>query len=125
MAVAVRKLPPDEALRVFPQRRQQDLSEYVNALRDVEPGEAASVERQGISDRALKRRLSLAAKQLGYRLKWSRQVSPELLYFQVAGTAPAKATNGRRRRRTAAPEPAPPPQPAAPRTGRGRRRRAA
>src|SRR5919205_2106522 len=75
MAVAVRKLPPDEALRVFPQRRQQDLSEYVNALRDVEPGEAASVERQGISDRALKRRLSLAAKQLGYRLKWSRQVS--------------------------------------------------
>src|SRR5919205_766353 len=125
MAVAVRKLPPDEALRVFPQRRQQDLSEYVNALRDVEPGEAASVERQGISDRALKRRLSLAAKQLGYRLKWSRQTSPELLYFQVTGTSPAKGTNGRRRRRTTAPQASPPTETAAPRTGRGRRRRAA
>jgi hypothetical protein len=94
MAVAIRKLPADEALRVFPQRCEQDLSEYVNALRDLEPGEAASVERQGISDRALKRRLSLAAKQLEYRLKWSRQASPELLYFQVVGTAPATACGG-------------------------------
>jgi hypothetical protein len=125
MAVAIRKLPPDEALRVFPQRRQQDLSEYVTALRGLGAGEAASVDRQGISDRALKRRLSLAAKQLGYRLKWSRQASPELLYFQVAGTSPAKAPTGRRRGRTGAPEAAPPTEPAAPKTGRGRRRRAA
>ena len=78
MAVAIRKLPPDEALRVFPQRRHQDLSEYVTALRNLEPGEAAGVEREGISDRALKRRLSLAAKSLGYRLKWSRQSVPRL-----------------------------------------------
>src|ERR671926_541501 len=101
MAVSIRKLPPEEAQRVFPRRGQQDLSEYVDALRDLAPGEAARIERQGLSDRAIKRRLGQAANQLGVRLKWSRQADPELLYFQVVGTAPAKAPNGRRRRRTA------------------------
>src|SRR5919202_5813063 len=103
MPIAIRKLTQEEALRIFPRRRQQDLSEYVDALRNLEPGEVAEIERQDLSDRAIKRRLGQAAKQLGYRLKWSRQASPELLYFQVMGTAPAKAPTGRRRGRTGAP----------------------
>jgi hypothetical protein len=82
-----------------------------------------------LSDRAIKRRLGAAAKQLGYRLKWARQHSPEALYFQVIGTPAARPTNGRRRRRAAPPAPAPAvapaPEPAAPRSARGRRRRTA
>jgi hypothetical protein len=125
MAISIRKLAPEEAQRVFPRRGQQDLSEYVAALREIEPGEAASIDRQGLSDRAIKRRLGQAAKSLGYRLKWSRQPGPERLYFQVVGTPPTKATNGRRRRRTAAAEPTPAAEPAAPRARRSRRPRAA
>ena len=125
MALSIRKLAPEEAQRAFPRRGQQDLSEYVAALRDIEPGEAASIDRQGLSDRAIKRRLGQAAKSLGYRLKWSRQSSPEELYFQVVGTPPAGATNGRRRRRVPAAEPAPAAETPTPRARRGRRSRAA
>jgi hypothetical protein len=129
VTVSLRKLAPEEAQRVFPRRGQQDLSEYVAALRALHPGEAAGIERAGVSERALKRRLSLAAKQLGYRLKWGRQAGPEQLYFRVLGTPPRKATASRRRRRAATPPLAPPaepaPEPSAPRAGRRRRRGAA
>ena len=129
MPVTLRKLAPDEAQRAFPRRSQQDLSDYMAALGELQPGDAAAIERAGLSDRAIKRRLGSAAKQLGYRLKWARQHSPEALYFQVIGTPAAKPTNGRRRRRAAPPSPAPTaapaPEPTAPRSGRGRRRRTA
>jgi len=128
MAVRLRKLAPDEAQRAFPRRSQQDLSDSMAALGKLQPGEAAAIERAGLSDRAIKRRLGAAAKQLGYRLKWARQHSPEALYFQVVGTPTAKPANGRRRRPTP-PSPAPPaaptPETTAPRSGRGRRRRTA
>src|ERR687885_470072 len=117
MAVSIRKLPPEEVQRVFPRRGQQNLSEYVDALRDLAPGEAAAIERQGLSDRAIKRRLGQAATSLGYRPKWSRQAGPE-----GVGTPPTRATNGRRRRRTAGAETTPA---TAPRARRGRRGRAA
>ena len=129
MAVSIRKLAPEEAQRAFPRRGQQDLGEYVVALRELQPGEAAGIAREGLSDRTIKRRLGMAAKQLGYRLKWARQSSPETLYFQVIGTLPSKATDGRRR--AASPQPAPSsapasePEPTAPPAGRRRRRRAA
>ena len=129
MAVKLRKLAADEAQRAFPRRGQQDLSDYLAALGELQPGEAAAIEREGLSDRAIKRRLGAAAKQLGYRLKWARQSSPEALYFQVVGTSAARPANGRRRRRAAPPEPAPSPAPApeptAPPSRRGRRRRTA
>jgi hypothetical protein len=125
MAISIRKLAPEEAQRAFPRRGQQDLSEYVAALREIKPGEAASIDRKGLSDRAIKRRLGQAAKSLGYRLKWSRQSSPEELYLQVVGSPRAQGTNGRRGRRTASVEVAPAAEPAAPRTKRGRRSRAA
>jgi hypothetical protein len=37
----------------------------------------------GLSSRALKRRLGQAAAQLGVHLKWARAASPTGLYFQV------------------------------------------
>src|SRR5919206_1453397 len=107
MAVRLRKLAPEEVQRAFPRRGQQDLSDYMAALGELQPGEAAAIERAGLSDRAIKRRLGTAAKQLGYRLKWARQHSPEALYFQVAGAPAARPTNGRRRRRATPPAPAP------------------
>ena len=129
MTVNLRKLAPEEAQRVFPRRGQQDLSEYVAALRDLHPGEAAGIEREGVSDRAIKRRLSLAARQLGYRLKWGRQADAEVLYCQVIATPPTKASNGRRRRSaqvaTLAPTTKRAPESTAPRARRGRRHRAA
>ena len=129
MAVRLRKLAPDEAQRAFPRRGQQDASDYLAALGELQPGEAAAIERAGLSDRAIKRRLGTAAKQLGYRLKWARQHSPEALYFQVVGTPAAKPGNGRRRRRAAPPSPAPTaapaPEPTAPPSRRERRRRPA
>jgi len=129
VAISIRKLAPDEAQRAFPRRGQQDLSDSMAALGELQPGDAAAVEREGLSDRAIKRRLGAAAKQLGYRLKWARQHSPEALYFQVVGAPAAKPANGRRRRRATPPSPAPTAAPApestAPRAGRGRRRRPA
>jgi len=124
MAVKLRKLAADEAQRAFPRRGQQDLSDYMAALGELQPGEAAAIEREGLSDRAIKRRLGAAAKQLGYRLKWARQHSPEALYFQVVGAPAAKPANGRRSTPPSpAPTAAPAPEPAARRAARGRRRR--
>jgi hypothetical protein len=121
MAVTIRKLSTDEARRAFPRRGQQDLSEYVDALRELDQGQAAEVARQGLSDRAVKRRFGQAANQLGYRLRWSRQSDPDHLYFQTLGKAATKPNNGRRRRRTLTTDAVGPTRPAAPRTRRERR----
>jgi hypothetical protein len=120
MAMTIRKLSSEEARQAFPRRGQQDVAEYTAALRELGLGEAAGIARQGLPERALKRRLGRAAKELGYRLKWSRQASQDTLYFQVIGTPPPRAADGRRRRR------APPPEasaaPPATTARRGRRR---
>ena len=81
--VAIRKLTPEEATRAFPLRRQQDLSEYLTALRQLRPGESAEAALDGLSSRALKRRFSQAAAQLGFRLKWARTPSQSGVYVQV------------------------------------------
>jgi len=125
MPVAIRKLALEDAQRAFPHRGQQDLSEYVEALRDLEPGQAAGIDRQGLSDRAIKRRLGQAAKDLGYRLRWSRHATAEMLYFQRVGDSPAKPTNGRWQRRPRVAESAASADVVAPRRRRGRRPRSA
>ena len=106
MAVQIRKLAPEEAAKVFPKRGQMDLSAYADALRELQPGDAAEIELGGLSSRALKRRLGQAAKQSGYSLKWARDTGGGALRFQVretrasAGTAvAARPKNGRRGRR--------------------------
>jgi hypothetical protein len=99
--VQIRKLAPEEAAKVFPKRGQMDLSEYADALRELQPGDAAEIELAGLSSRALKRRLGQAAKQTGYSLKWARDGGTGALRFQVReakGSQP-KARNGRRGRR--------------------------
>ena len=101
MPVQIRKLSSDEAAKVFPKRGQMDLSEYTDALRELQPGDAAEIELGPLSSRALKRRLGQAAKQTGYSLKWARDGGTGVLRFQVreSGGAQPKARNGRRGRR--------------------------
>ena len=101
MPVQIRKLSSDEAAKVFPKRGQMDLSEYADALRELQPGDAAEIVLAGLSSRALKRRLGQAAKQTGYSLKWERDGGGGVLSFQVRESkgAQPKARNGRRGRR--------------------------
>ncbi len=99
MAIKIRKLPPEEAAKAFPRRGQMDLSEYLEALKSLRPGEAAEVELGGLSARALKRRIGQAAKQLGFALRWAREQSGNALRFQVREAGQPKARNGRRGRR--------------------------
>src|SRR5438034_224430 len=96
MPVQIRKLTSDEAAKVFPKRGQMDLSEYADALRELQPGDAAEIELGQLSSRALKRRLGQAAKQTGYSLKWARDGGTGVLRFQVreARGAQTKARNG-------------------------------
>jgi hypothetical protein len=80
-----------------------DLSEYVNALRPLSPGDAAELNLSGLSSRAGKRRLGQAAGQLGYRVKWSRATTVDALFFQILpGKGSARPANGRPRRRGSA-----------------------
>src|SRR5437764_6802421 len=101
--VQIRKLSSDEAAKVFPKRGQMDLSEYADALRELQPGDAAEIELGSLSSRALKRRLGQAAKQTGYSLKWARDSGSGVLRFQVresrGGGGQTRARNGRRGRR--------------------------
>lgn len=93
MALTIRKLPSQQADQVFPKRGQMDLAEYVDALRTLQPGDAAAIDLQGVSSRALKRRLGQAASQAGYRLKWARASSDEAIYFQVLPAPQARSTS--------------------------------
>ena len=101
MPVQIRKLSSDEAAKVFPKRGQMDLSEYSDALRELQPGDAAEIELGSLSSRALKRRLGQAAKQTGYSLKWARDSGTGVLRFQVRESrgAQPRPRNGRRGRR--------------------------
>src|SRR5919202_2743690 len=100
--VQIRKLSSDEAAKVFPKRGQMDLSEYSDALRQLQPGDAAEISLGGLSSRALKRRLGQAAKQTGYSLKWGRDTGGGALRFQVrearGGARPRNGRRGRRRK---------------------------
>jgi len=73
MALQVRELSDDEVTRMFPQRGQMDLSEYESIFDGAYPGKGFEVSNDGMSTRALKRRLGLAVKAAlgpGHTLKY-------------------------------------------------------
>jgi len=126
MSVQIRKLTDEEAAGAFPKRGQIDLSEYAEALGDLQPGDAAEFELSGLSTRAAKRRLGQAATQHGYRLKWASTSLGDRLYFQVLPGAKAglRRTSGRRKgTRSVGGQPAQPDAAAASETAPVRRRR--
>ena len=84
MAVAIRKLRPEERDQAFPAtRRQHDVSAYVDALRGLRAGDVAAIGLQGLAQRTLKRRFTLAAKQLGYRVSWSTRSGEDEVFLRV------------------------------------------
>ena len=99
MPLKIRKLSAEESAKSFPKRGQMDLSEYTDALRGLSPGDAAEVDLGGLSNRAMKRRIGQAAKQMGYSLKWARETNGGALRFQVRDAGATKSRNGRRGRR--------------------------
>ena len=110
MSIRIRKLTQDEAASAFPRRGQMDLSEYVQALGSLQPGDAAAMDLGRLTIRAAKRRLGQAAGQLGWRLRWANATDGNVIYFQVL------AGSGRGTGSTSEPE-------ARPRRGRPRAQR--
>ena len=98
MPIAIRKLDAQELARPFPRRGQVDVGEYADALRELRAGDVIAVQQNDLSSPALKRRFSLAAKQLGYRITWAREVSDGELYLRVV-QVPVDGTTWRGRRR--------------------------
>ena len=87
MSLQIRKLSQDEAVRAFPRRGQMDLSEYVEAVRALQPGDTAAMDLGDLTTRAAKRRLGQAAAQLGRRLRWALSTDSGVVYFQVLAAA--------------------------------------
>jgi hypothetical protein len=85
----IRKLSQDEATKAFPRSGQMDLSEYVEAVSSLHPGDTAAMDLGDLTSRAAKRRLGQAAAQLGRRLRWAHGTDTEVVYFQLlAGATP-------------------------------------
>ena len=79
-----RSLSADEVAALQPRRtRSVDLSEYRQFLQEIAPGEGGEI-RLGADDqrRAVKRRLTTAAKQMNKRLKYRRS-EDDVLRFEV------------------------------------------
>jgi hypothetical protein len=85
----IRKLSQDEAAKAFPHSGQMDLSEYVEAVSTLQPGDTAAMDLGDLTSRAAKRRLGQAAAQLGRRLRWARGADTDVVYFRLlAGATP-------------------------------------
>jgi len=85
----IRKLSQDEAAKAFPRRGQMDLSEYVEAVSALQPGDCVAMDLGDLTTRSAKRRLGQAAALLGRRLRWARATDADVVYFQVvAGMTP-------------------------------------
>jgi hypothetical protein len=133
VTLTLRKLSREETARAFARRGQTDVSEYVAALRALQIGDSAEIALEGLSSGSAKRRLSIAATQVGYQLKWAPAQDDDRLYFRVLPAAAIPAGRIRSGRPTrspvaqpATPTPATSDQPAAtPAPARARRRRAA
>jgi hypothetical protein len=85
VAIKLRKLRGDETARVFPRGRRMDLSEYLQALSALQPGDAGAIELGDLTSRAAKRRVGLSAAQLGVRVRWASAIDSHSVYFQVLG----------------------------------------
>jgi hypothetical protein len=101
MAITIRKVTGENAQRYFPAwgERGLDLTDYLEALRGLAFGDIAEVEPGNVTARATKRRLTMAARQLGMTLQWSRQLmGGRSIAFRVRRVSEMGATPMRRGR---------------------------
>jgi hypothetical protein len=76
MPIAIRKLSAEESAKFFrPRGQAQDLGDYMDALSELEPSDVAELSADGVTTRALKRRLTGAANQLGIKLKYAKDTA--------------------------------------------------
>ncbi len=106
----------EEDLQGRGQTSRMDLTPYIGLLEAVRSQEGLGgmlTLEEGENQRAEKRRLSIAAKQQGYKLQWRKSQPGELRFVLADVGQPLPGSRKRRER----PAPAPPPAPAR----RGRR----
>jgi hypothetical protein len=60
-----------------------DLSEYLQALSALQPGDVGAMELGDLTSRAAKRRVGLSAALLGVRVRWARAIDSYSVYFHV------------------------------------------
>ena len=79
-----RRLSGSEAERFFLRRGQMDLSEYEKFLSGLKSGDVGEVRSDDDeTERALKRRLTIAAKQQGKQLQYSKRAGEGSIVFRV------------------------------------------
>ncbi len=79
-----RRIPAGEAERYFLKRGQMDLTEYEKFLSGQKPQDVAEVQLgEGETERAVKRRLTVAAKNQGKKLQYSKRATPGTVVFRV------------------------------------------
>jgi hypothetical protein len=69
VVIGIRRLSKQESEKVFTSDRVVDLNEYLDALRDLQEGDA-QITIDEATRRTQVRRFNAAAKQLGVKLKW-------------------------------------------------------
>ncbi len=77
-----RTLPPEEVAQMQTRRgRTVDLSEYLDALRNLSPGQMGEAAlSDGEKKATVKRRLTAAAKQLGKELRYRRSGESRVVF---------------------------------------------
>ncbi len=79
-----RQLSPTELERFFLKRGQMDLTEYEKVLARMKSNEGAEVQiGEGETVRAVKRRLTVAAKNQGKQLQYSKRAPEGTVVFRV------------------------------------------
>jgi hypothetical protein len=79
-----RKLTSQEAERFFLKRGQMDLTEYERFLTGLKSRDVSEVQvGEGETDRAVKRRLTVAAKNQGKQLQYSKRSESGTIVFRV------------------------------------------
>jgi hypothetical protein len=90
VAIKLRKLSGWRDGQRFPRGGQMDLSEYLQALSALQPGDVGAMELGDLTSPAAKPRVGLSAAQLGVRVRWARPIDSHSVYFPVLG-APQRA----------------------------------
>jgi hypothetical protein len=79
-----RRVPSGESERYFLKRGQMDLTEYEKFLNGVKAPDVAEAQlAEGETERAVKRRLTVAAKGQGKRLQYSKRANTGTVVFRV------------------------------------------
>jgi hypothetical protein len=79
-----KRVSPRDAERYFLKRGHMDLTEYENFLRDLKSGDVSEARMsEDETERAIKRRLTVAAKSLGKQIQYSNRADEGAIVFRL------------------------------------------